>query len=58
MNLSAITEIDTAGLQLLLALARIPGDVRLTDPSPAVASRIDRFGLRAALRLLEPGHGS
>jgi anti-anti-sigma regulatory factor len=58
INLSEITEIDTAGLQLLLALAAMPGEVTLAEPSAEVAERIDRLGLREKLHLGESGDGS
>lgn len=58
VDLSAITEIDTAGLQLLLALVRVPGTVRLTEPSAVVADCAARLGLRAKLKFEEHKHGS
>lgn len=58
INLSEITEIDTAGLQLLLVLAAMPGEVSLVEPSAEVAERIDRLGLRERLRIKESGHGT
>ena len=53
VNLAQITEIDTAGLQLLLALARMRRDITLTEPSAELAERIERLGLRSMLRIKE-----
>lgn len=58
VDVSAVTEIDTAGLQLLLALLRVPGTVRLREPSTVIADWADRLGLRATLQLEENEHGS
>ncbi|SCK29394.1 STAS domain-containing protein [Vogesella sp. LIG4] len=51
MDLSRVTELDSSGLQLLLALLREGGQVRLSALSAVVRARIERFGLGAALRL-------
>lgn len=58
VNLAQITEIDASGLQLLIALARIPRDITLIDPSPALSERIERFNLRSALRIKGGHRGS
>ncbi|WP_035858199.1 STAS domain-containing protein [Cryptosporangium arvum] len=48
LDLSAVSDVDTAGLQLLLA-ARREGVV-LTDPSPVVRDLLDFTRLSAELR--------
>ena len=52
VNLSQVTEIDTAGVQLLLALkaecARRELPVTLEDHSPAVLQALDAYELSAA----------
>ncbi len=58
VDLAGVTELDTAGLQLLLALARAPGAVTLAGPSAEVARRLDQFGLRRQLNLREDDHGA
>jgi anti-anti-sigma regulatory factor len=49
IDLSAVTELDGAGLQLLVAARR--AGARLHAPSPAVRAAADRFGLG---HLIEP----
>ena len=51
VDLSRITDIDSSGLQLLLALVAEGERVVLHSPSPAACNRISRFGLIGALRL-------
>lgn len=51
VDLSRVTDIDSSGLQLLLALAAEGQRVVLHSPSATVGERIRRFGLAAALRL-------
>lgn len=58
VDLSAISEIDSAGLQLLLALAREAGRVTLARPSACVAALSERLGLHGALCLREDRHGA
>jgi anti-anti-sigma factor len=54
LDVSRVTEIDTAGLQLLLATKRQAGRqacrLKLIDPSPAVLEMIELFSLDALLR--------
>ena len=47
--LQDISEIDCAGLQLLLALKRQHPQLRLSNPSPAVAQLFERLRLTALL---------
>ena len=49
IDLSAVAELDGAGLQLLVAARR--AGARLDAPSPAVCAAADRFGLG---HLIEP----
>lgn len=58
VDLSAIGEIDCAGLQLLLALARAADRVTLARPSTCVAALIGRLGLHDALCPQEDRHGA
>ncbi|MFC3625313.1 lipid asymmetry maintenance protein MlaB [Vogesella amnigena] len=51
VDLSAVSELDSAGLQLLLALVREGPQVQLHSPSPVAGARIRRLGLIGALRL-------
>ena len=55
LDLSRVTELDSSGLQLLLALLREGSQVRLSALSSTARARIERFGLGAALGL-EGGH--
>lgn len=45
LGLRGITELDTAGLQLLLAIKRCWPRLRLVEPSPAVCQVVDRLRL-------------
>ncbi|MFC3625204.1 lipid asymmetry maintenance protein MlaB [Vogesella amnigena] len=58
VDLSRITELDSCGLQLLLALVREGTQVQLHSPSAAARDRIVRFGLAATLRLEGASHGA
>lgn len=58
VDLSAINEIDSAGLQLLLALAREADRVTLARPSACVAALSGRLGLHDALCPQEDRHGA
>lgn len=50
INLAGVTEIDTAGLQLMLLLKRKPGsDVRFVDHSSPVMRLLDLANLGGAL---------
>lgn len=49
VSLEGISEIDCAGLQLLLALRRQLPSVPLTAPSPAVEQLLDRVRLTSLL---------
>jgi ABC-type transporter Mla MlaB component len=58
VNLSEITEVDTAGLQLLLALARVPGDVTLADPSAELVERVRHLKLDKEFHFRDSRNGS
>lgn len=58
VNLSKITELDTAGLQLLLALAGERERVVLVQPNTLVRLRAGQAGLAAALGIEESGDGA
>ena len=45
LGLRGITELDTAGLQLLLAIKRCWPRLRLVEPSPAVCQVVDLLRL-------------
>ncbi|GAA0229544.1 STAS domain-containing protein [Cryptosporangium japonicum] len=48
LDLSAVSDVDTAGLQLLLAARR--ADATLSDPSPVVRDLLEFTRLNAELR--------
>lgn len=58
IDLSGLTDIDTAGLQLLLAVTRAAAGSVLDGASPELLARIERFGLRSLLPIREADHGS
>lgn len=58
VNLSKITELDTAGLQLLLALMGERERVVLHQPNTLVRLRVGQAGLAVVLGLEESGDGA
>jgi anti-anti-sigma regulatory factor len=44
LDASAVTQADSAGLQLLLAVTRTGTPVHLSQPSPAIQTALHRYG--------------
>ncbi len=58
LDLSRVTALDSAGLQLLIDVVRARDSVQLVALSEVVSARVARFGLTAVLRLEGEQHGA